>query len=76
MWSRRRADRSVRVSQETSPGGAVLAYLELRGTADRAYYAASQLAEAKERLKAATAYAQAQIQEAQTGFSKLTDRKL
>jgi len=39
-------------------------------------YAASQLAEAKERLKAATAYAQAQIRKPKLGFSKLTDRKL
>jgi HlyD family secretion protein len=47
--------------------GAVLAYLEsYEERLTERNYAASQFAEAKERLKAATAYAQAQIQEAQT----------
>ncbi|MBW4677070.1 MAG: ABC exporter membrane fusion protein [Desmonostoc geniculatum HA4340-LM1] len=52
--------------------GAVLAYLESyeERLAER-NYAASQLIEAKERLKATTTYAQAQIQEAQTKIQQV-----
>lgn len=52
--------------------GAIIAYLESydERLAER-NYAASQLAEAQERLKASTAYAQAQIQEAQTRIQQV-----
>jgi HlyD family secretion protein len=52
--------------------GAVIAYLESydERLAER-NYAASQLAEARERLKATTAYSKAQIQEAQTRIQQV-----
>lgn len=52
--------------------GAIIAYLESYNErlAER-NYAASQLAEARERLKATTAYSKAQIQEAQTRIQQV-----